>query len=76
MTGITELSGTISASTTWTRANNVYVVTSTVTIATHELGHALGLEHSYWGNIMYYNPTYSTNLGDQDKNDYNFLWQQ
>lgn len=41
---------------------------------THELGHALGLAHSYYGNIMYYAQTSQTSLGSQDISDYNYLW--
>lgn len=40
----------------------------------HELGHALGLDHSYWGNIMYFSQTDQINLGAQDKDDYHYLW--
>lgn len=40
----------------------------------HELGHALGLIHSYTGNIMYYNQTNQTQLGPQDLRDYHYLW--
>lgn len=40
----------------------------------HELGHALGLEHSYIGNILYYSVTSQIILGSQDIDDYNYLW--
>jgi hypothetical protein len=43
-------------------------------VITHELGHALGLDHSYSGNIMYYISTTQTSLGAQDISDYNNLW--
>ena len=42
--------------------------------ATHELGHALGLAHSFSGNILYYAQTTQTALGTQDVTDYTFLW--
>lgn len=41
---------------------------------THELGHALGLGHSYSGEIMYAYPTSQTALGTHDKSDYHSLW--
>lgn len=41
---------------------------------THELGHALGLGHSYTGNIMSAFQSNQTSLGTQDKNDYYYLW--
>lgn len=41
---------------------------------THELGHALGLWHSYTGNVMYFNQTSQTTLGPQDLSDYYYLW--
>ena len=40
----------------------------------HELGHSLGLDHSYLGNIMNWYVTGQTYLGSQDKSDYDFLW--
>jgi len=42
--------------------------------ASHELGHALGLHHSYWGNILYPIRTSQTYLGVQDIKDYNYLY--
>jgi hypothetical protein len=41
---------------------------------THELGHALGLDHSFTGNVMYYYQSSQTTLGSQDENDYYYLW--
>ncbi|MCE9548792.1 hypothetical protein K8Q98_00090 [Candidatus Nomurabacteria bacterium] len=41
---------------------------------THEIGHSLGLFHSYSGNIMYFLITPQTSLGTQDEEDYNYLW--
>lgn len=41
---------------------------------THELGHALGLGHSYLGNVMVYYQTDQTALGEQDRSDYHSMW--
>jgi hypothetical protein len=41
--------------------------------ATHELGHALGLDHSYIGNIMNYYTTRQLTPGSQDTLDFNYL---
>lgn len=41
---------------------------------THELGHALGLDHSYTGNVMFFNQSPQTTLGPQDIHDYYSLW--
>jgi hypothetical protein len=41
---------------------------------THELGHALGLAHSYVGNLMYYELRPTTAIGEQDNWDYQYLW--
>ncbi len=41
---------------------------------THEFGHALGLSHSFPGNILYSNQTSLTELGTQDLFDYHYLW--
>jgi hypothetical protein len=40
----------------------------------HELGHSLGLLHSYWENIMYLRNTYQVIFGPQDTVDYHSLW--
>lgn len=42
--------------------------------ATHELGHALGLNHSYYPNVMYDYVTTITSLGSHDISDYNTLY--
>ncbi len=43
-------------------------------VVTHELGHALGLYHSYLPNIMTPYPAGTTTLGTQDILDYNYVW--
>lgn len=46
-------------------------------VVIHELGHALGLGHSYLGNTMYLEVSPSnvtTTLGNQDITDYNYCW--
>ena len=47
---------------------------STQKTATHELGHALGLDHSFFGNVMYYIQTTQTWLGNHDVGDFNYFW--
>lgn len=41
---------------------------------THELGHLLGLAHSFAGNVMYTYQTSQTSLGSHDISDYNELY--
>lgn len=50
---------------------NTSVTQKTVT---HELGHVLGLDHSFSGNVMYAHPSSQTALGDQDLIDYDYQW--
>ncbi|CAI9393603.1 matrixin family metalloprotease [Niallia sp. Sow4_A1] len=51
-----------------------YTAAKKQNVFTHELGHALGLAHSYSGEIMYYAATTKTSLGAHDKSDYHSLW--
>lgn len=43
-------------------------------VTTHELGHALGLDHSTSGNVMYRTVSTQTSLGAQDISDYHYKW--
>ena len=43
-------------------------------VATHELGHALGLDHSFPGQIMDQYVSSMTTLGSHDLSDYAVLW--
>jgi len=58
--------------------NSYYLSSSTPSevqnVTTHELGHALGLDHSIFGNVMYYIQTPRIILGPQDLSDYEFQW--
>jgi len=61
--------------------NPYYMNTATANIrqmtTTHELGHALGLWHSYINNIMIASPASTTgqvSLGTQDMLDYDYCW--
>lgn len=54
---------------------NNYSVFQRQMAATHELGHALGLnDHGLSGNVMYRYVTSRTALGTQDVFDYRYLW--
>lgn len=43
-------------------------------VTTHELGHSLGLAHSFSENVMYMYQTFQTSLGSHDISDYNELY--
>jgi len=54
---------------------NRYTVLQRQMTATHELGHAHGLnDHAISGNVMYRSVTSRTQLGTQDISDYRYLW--
>jgi hypothetical protein len=58
--------------------NDYYMASSTAALqlnaTAHELGHALGLWHSYLGNMMNSFVTSTTTLGYQDILDYDYCW--
>jgi hypothetical protein len=58
--------------------NDYYMASSTAALhlnaTAHELGHALGLWHSYLGNMMNSFATSTTTLGYQDILDYDYCW--
>lgn len=76
-TARTGLVGDGNATTTEIQLNVPYVDEASdnlrKTVFAHELGHTMGLEHSYTGNVMSYRQ--QTNLGLQDRSDYIYLWQ-
>ncbi len=45
-----------------------------INVTTHELGHALGLWHSFAGQMMNSYMTGTTTLQFQDKSDYDYCW--
>ena len=53
---------------------NGYTTAKRQNVFTHELGHALGLAHSYSDQIMYAYVTSKTSLGSHDTSDYHSLW--
>ena len=53
---------------------NLMTNSQKINSATHELGHALWLNHSITNNVMYYMVTWRTTLGTQDTYDYRTLY--
>lgn len=53
---------------------NQYTTDKQKHVALHELGHALGLNHSYYPNVMVGSVYSLTQLGSHDNEDYNTLY--
>lgn len=53
---------------------NQYTLSQQKYVALHELGHALGLDHSYTPNVMVQGTYSYTQLGSHDKQDYYYLY--
>lgn len=53
---------------------NQYTSSQQKDVALHELGHALGLDHSYTPNVMVQGTYSYTQLGSHEKQDYYYLY--